>query len=390
MTNAAFIYDYVRTPFGRYGKSLATVRPDDLASFVVGEIVRRNSNLDTAQLGDIILGDANAAGEDNRNVARMAALLAGLPTSVSGVTVNRLCGSGMEAVIQASRAIETGDANLMIAGGVESMSRAPWVLQKPENGFPSMHETLHSTTLGWRMVNSQMDKRWTVSLGETAEILADMFKISRDEQDEFAVQSHAKAAAAWSAGVFENQIAIPSAVKISSDESVRADSNVQALAALKPAFRADGSVTAGNSSPLSDGAAALLISAENAELGTPIARIVSRAAVANDPNIFGIAPVEAANRALAKAGLTWADIDFVEINEAFASQALACMKLWTELDPSKVNVDGGAIAVGHPLGASGARIIGQLARKLQASGKRFGLAAICIGVGQGLAVILEN
>lgn len=390
MTNAAFIYDYVRTPFGRYGKSLATVRPDDLASFVVGEIVRRNSNLDTAQLGDIILGDANAAGEDNRNVARMAALLAGLPTSVSGVTVNRLCGSGMEAVIQASRAIETGDANLMIAGGVESMSRAPWVLQKPENGFPSMHETLHSTTLGWRMVNSQMDKRWTVSLGETAEILADMFKISRDEQDEFAVQSHAKAAAAWSAGVFENQIAIPSAVKISSDESVRADSNVQALAALKPAFRADGSVTAGNSSPLSDGAAALLISAENAELGTPIARIVSRAAVANDPNIFGIAPVEAANRALAKAGLTWADIDFVEINEAFASQALACMKLWTELDPSKVNVDGGAIAVGHPLGASGARIIGQLARKLQASGKRYGLAAICIGVGQGLAVILEN
>lgn len=390
MTNAAFIYDYVRTPFGRYGKSLATVRPDDLASFVVGEIVRRNSNLDTAQLGDIILGDANAAGEDNRNVARMAALLAGLPTSVSGVTVNRLCGSGMEAVIQASRAIETGDANLMIAGGVESMSRAPWVLQKPENGFPSMHETLHSTTLGWRMVNSQMDKRWTVSLGETAEILADMFKISRDEQDEFAVQSHAKAAAAWSAGVFENQIAIPSAVKISSDESVRADSNVQALAALKPAFRADGSVTAGNSSPLSDGAAALLISAENAELGTPIARIVSRAAVANDPNIFGIAPVEAANRALAKAGLTWADIDFVEINEAFASQALACMELWTELDPSKVNVDGGAIAVGHPLGASGARIIGQLARKLQASGKRFGLAAICIGVGQGLAVILEN
>lgn len=390
MTNAAFIYDYVRTPFGRYGKSLAAVRPDDLAGFVVGEIVRRNSNLDTAQLGDIILGDANAAGEDNRNVARMAALLAGLPTSVSGVTVNRLCGSGMEAIIQASRAIETGDAKLMIAGGVESMSRAPWVLQKPENGFPAMHETLHSTTLGWRMVNSHMDKRWTVSLGETAEILADMFKISRDEQDEFAVQSHAKAAAAWRAGVFENQIAIPSGVNMTSDESIRADSSVQALAGLKPAFRSDGSVTAGNSSPLSDGAVALLISAENSELGAPIARIVSRAAVANDPNIFGIAPVEAANQALAKAGLTWAEIDFVEINEAFASQALACMKLWTELDPSKVNVDGGAIAVGHPLGASGARIIGQLARKLQSSGKRYGLAAICIGVGQGLAVVLEN
>jgi acetyl-CoA acetyltransferase family protein len=296
----------------------------------------------------------------------------------------------MEAVIQASRAIETKDAKVIIAGGVESMSRAPWVLQKPENGFPSQHETLHSTTLGWRMINSQMDKRWTVSLGETAEILADMFKISRDEQDEFAVASHAKASAAWSAGIFANQIAIPAGVKLESDESIRADSTVQGLSNLKPAFRTEGTVTAGNSSPLSDGAAALLISEENSKLGTPIARIVSRAAVANDPNIFGIAPVEAANQALAKAGLTWADIDFVEINEAFASQALACMKLWPELDPAKVNVDGGAIAIGHPLGASGARIIGQLARKLEATGKRYGLAAICIGVGQGLAVILER
>lgn len=390
MTNAAFIYDFVRTPFGRYGKSLAATRPDDLAGFVVGQIATRNTGLEISEVGDVILGDANAAGEDNRNVARMAALLAGMPTSVSGVTVNRLCGSGMEAVIQASRAVETKDAKVVIAGGVESMSRAPWVLQKPENGFPSQHETLHSTTLGWRMINSQMDKRWTVSLGETAEILADMFKISRDEQDEFAVASHAKASAAWSSGTFANQIAIPVGVKLETDESIRADSTVEGLSNLKPAFRTEGTVTAGNSSPLSDGAAALLISEENSKLGTPIARIVSRAAVANDPNIFGIAPVEAANQALIKAGLTWKDIDFVEINEAFASQALACIKLWPELDPAKVNVDGGAIAIGHPLGASGARIIGQLARKLESTGKRYGLAAICIGVGQGLAVILER
>jgi len=390
MSNSAYIYDYVRTPFGRYGKSLASVRPDDLAGFAVGQIAARNSALDLSCVGDVILGDANAAGEDNRNVARMAALLAGMPTSVSGSTVNRLCGSGMEAVIQASRAIETGDAEVIIAGGVESMSRAPWVLQKPENGFPSKHETLHSTTLGWRMVNPNMDERWTISLGETAEILADMFQISRDEQDEFAVRSHSKAAAAWEAGIFDNQIATPEAVKISSDENIRADASKEGLAGLKPAFRKDGSVTAGNSSPLSDGAAALLISAENSALGQPIARIVSRAAAANDPNIFGIAPVEAANRALARAGLTWADMDFVEINEAFASQALACLRLWPELDPEIVNVDGGAISIGHPLGASGARIIGQLARKLEATGKRYGLAAICIGVGQGLAVVLER
>lgn len=390
MSNSAYIYDYVRTPFGRYGKALASVRPDDLAGFAVGQIAARNSALDLSCVGDVILGDANAAGEDNRNVARMAALLAGMPTSVSGSTVNRLCGSGMEAVIQASRAIETGDAEVIIAGGVESMSRAPWVLQKPENGFPSKHETLHSTTLGWRMVNPNMDERWTISLGETAEILADMFQISRDEQDEFAVRSHSKAAAAWEAGIFDNQIATPEAVKISSDENIRADASKEGLAGLKPAFRKDGSVTAGNSSPLSDGAAALLISAENSALGQPIARIVSRAAAANDPNIFGIAPVEAANRALARAGLTWGDMDFVEINEAFASQALACLRLWPELDPEIVNVDGGAISIGHPLGASGARIIGQLARKLEATGKRYGLAAICIGVGQGLAIVLER
>lgn len=390
MTSSAFIYDFVRTPFGRYGKSMAGFRPDDLAGFVVRELVNRNSNVDPSTIDDIILGDANGAGEDNRNVARMAALLAGLPTSIPGTTVNRLCGSGMEAVIQSSRAIETGDASVMIAGGVESMSRAPWVLQKPEAGYPAKHETLHSTTLGWRMINKAMDSRWTISLGDTAEILADQYGISRDDQDEFAERSHKLAAAAWVRGEFENQIVSPESLELSRDESIRDDTTAASLANLKPAFRPTGSVTAGNSSPLSDGAAALLIAGENAGLGAPVARIVSRAVSANNPDVFGIAPVDAANRALSRAGLTWQDIDFVEINEAFASQALACVKLWPELDPQKVNVDGGAIAMGHPLGASGARIIGQLARKLQKENKRYGLAAICIGVGQGLAVVIER
>lgn len=390
MGKTAYIYDYVRTPFGRYGKSLAGIRPDDLAAFAVKKIVDRNPALNHEAIADVILGDANAAGEDNRNVARMAALLAGLPTSVSGVTVNRLCGSGLEAIMQSSRQIETGDAVVVIAGGVESMSRAPWVLLKPEGAYPAGHETLHSTTLGWRMVNANMDKRWTVSLGETAEILADMFSISRDQQDEFAERSHRLADHAWNSGTFANQVVIPEGVKLERDESIRADTTVESLSKLKTAFRENGTVTAGNASPLSDGSAALLIGSENAGLGEPIARIVSRATAANDPNIFGIAPVEAANRALARAGLTWADIDFVEINEAFASQVLACLHLSPELDPAKVNVDGGAIAIGHPLGASGARIVGQLANKLKQTGKRYGLAAICIGVGQGLAVVIER
>jgi len=390
MTTSAFIYDFVRTPFGRYGKTLAESRPDDLAGLVVGEIARRNPGLDVARVEDIFLGDANAAGEDNRNVARMAALLAGFPTSIPGVTINRLCGSGMEATIQASRAIETGDAEVLISGGVESMTRAPWVMLKPKSGFPAGNETLHSTTLGWRMVNPSMDKRWTISLGETAEILADRYGISRDEQDAFAARSHARAAAAWAGGTFANQIVQVAGAELATDESLRADTTVEGLANLKPAFRTDGSVTAGNSSPLSDGAAALLIAGEKAGLGEPLARIVSRGVAANDPDVFGIAPVEAANIALARAGKTWADVDFVEINEAFASQAIACVKLWDGLDPEKVNVDGGAIALGHPLGASGARIIGQLARKLEANGGGVGVAAICIGVGQGLAVVLER
>jgi acetyl-CoA acetyltransferase family protein len=386
-----FIYDYVRTPFGRYGKGLSGHRPDDLGALVLAEIVRRNPQLDVAQIDDVFFGAANQAGEDNRNVARMSSLLAGYPTSIPGVTVNRLCGSSMEATIQASRAIVAGDVTIAIAGGVEAMSRAPWILLKPETPFPAGNETLHSSTLGWRIVNKKMDPRWTISNGASAEILAERFNISRDAQDAFAARSHRLAAQSWKDGFFANQIVQVEGSELAQDENIRGDANVAALGALKPAFIATGgTVTAGNSSPLSDGASALLIGNESAGLGDPIARIVSRAVSANDPDIFGISPVDAANQALARAGKSWGDVDFVEINEAFAAQALSCVTLWEGLDPEKVNVDGGAIAIGHPLGASGARIIGQLARRLEANGGGVGVAAICIGVGQGLAVVLER
>jgi acetyl-CoA acetyltransferase family protein len=387
----SFVYDAIRTPFGRFGKALAGVRPDDLAAHIVRSVLERHPEIDPTLVDDVILGDANGAGEDNRNVARMAALLAGLPTSVTGATVNRLCGSSLEAVIQASRAIEAGDADLVIAGGVESMSRAPWVLLKPSRPYPAGHETLHSSTLGWRMVNPKMPKQWTVSLGETAEILAERYEISREEQDAFALASHLKADAAWNAGIYDGEVVPVPGVNLIRDEGIRPDSTITALASLKPAFRPDGSVTAGNSSPLNDGAAALIIGGEHAPLtGDPLARIVSRAVAGVDPDVFGIAPVEAANRALARAGKTWAQVDVVELNEAFASQSLACLKLWPELDPAKVNIHGGAIAMGHPLGASGGRIVGHLAHELERRGGGIGVAAICIGVGQGLAVVLER
>ncbi len=387
---AAVIYDAVRTPFGRIGKALAGIRPDDLAASTLRALVDRHPDLDPARIEDVILGDANQAGEDNRNVARMAALLAGLPTSVPGVTVNRLCGSSVESVIQASRAIEAGDAALMIAGGVESMSRAPWVVQKPSRAYPVGHEQMHSTTLGWRMTNPRMDGRWTVALGETAEILAERFAISREEQDAFAVRSHQRAAAAWDAGRYDAEIVPVPGVDLARDEGIRPDSTMDALAGLSPVFRSEGgTVTAGNSSPLNDGASMLLIGSEGALDAEPLARITGRGTAGNDPDVFGIAPVEAANRALARAGRTWADVDLVELNEAFAAQSLACLRLWTELDPERVNVDGGAIALGHPLGASGGRIIGHLAHALRARGGGIGVAAICIGVGQGLAVVVE-
>lgn len=386
---ASFVYDAVRTPFGRHGKALAGVRPDDLAAANLQALLARHPNLDPARIDDVILGDANQAGEDNRNVARFAALLAGLPTTVTGVTVNRLCGSSVESVIQASRAVESGDAELLIAGGVESMSRAPWVMLKPDRPYAAGSEVMHSTTLGWRMTNPRLRADWTISNGQTAELLAERYRISREEQDEFAVRSHRLAATAWDAGLYPEVIPVPG-TGLDRDEGVRPDASAESLATLKPAFRDGGSVTAGNSSPLNDGASMLLVGGENALDTEPLARITGRGSFGNDPDTFGVAPVEAANRALARAGKTWADVDLVELNEAFAVQSLACLRLWPELDPERVNVHGGAIAIGHPLGASGGRIIGHLAHELKRRGGGVGVAAICIGVGQGLAVVLER
>jgi acetyl-CoA acyltransferase len=388
----SFILDAARSPFGKLGKGLAGIRPDDLAADVMASLMARHPDIDPGTLDDIILGDANQAGEDNRNVARMAGLLAGFPTSVPGVTVNRLCSSGLESVVQASRAIESGDQSLVLAGGVESMSRAPWVVQKPERGFPATNQTLWSSTLGWRMTNPKMDPRWTIQNGESAEILANRFNISREAQDEFAARSHRLAGDAWEAGVFEPEIVTLQGSELSIDEGIRRDTTVETLAGLKPVFAAErGTVTAGNSSQLSDGAAMVLLGGEKEAARTePLCRIVSRAVVGNDPDIFGVAPVEAANIALERAGKTWADVDIVELNEAFASQSLACLAGWPDLDPEKVNIHGGAIAIGHPLGASGARILGHLAHELARRGSGVGVAAICIGVGQGLAVVVER
>jgi acetyl-CoA acyltransferase len=396
MSNAVFVLDAVRTPVGRYGGALAGVRPDDLAAHVVRGLVERVQEIDPVEIDDVYFGDANAAGEDNRNVARMAVLLAGLPTSIPGATVNRLCGSGMEAVIEASRAIALGDASICVAGGVESMTRAPWVLLKPEDGFPRGHETMYSTTLGWRMVNPRMPERWTVSLGEGAEILADMFEVSRGEQDEFALRSHQRAAAAWDAGRFDDEV-LPytrdGETLLARDESVRPGTTLEKLAALKPAFRRNGTVTAGNSSPLNDGAAALLLCDEETLRRTgrePLARVVSRATSAVEPHLYGIGPVEAAHRALQRAGTAWGDLAAVELNEAFAAQSLACLRQWPELDPEIVNPNGGAIALGHPLGCSGARLLTTLAHDLRRRGSGTGMAAMCIGVGQGIATVVAR
>jgi acetyl-CoA acetyltransferase family protein len=388
-----FIADAVRTPIGRYNGAFASVRPDDLAAIAVRELVARNDSLDPGRIDDVIFGDANAAGEDNRNVARMATLLAGLPVSIPGATVNRLCGSGMEAVIDANREIAVGDASICIAGGVESMTRAPWVLLKPEGAFQRDHQQLWSTTLGWRMTNPAMPGEWTVSLGEGAEILADRYSISRDSQDEFALRSHQRAAAAWGSGTFNDEIAPVPDVELDRDESVRADTTIEKLAKLRPVFRPEGTVTAGNSSPLNDGSSALLLADEgglNAIGAKPLARIASRSVSAVEPHLFGIGPVEAAENALKRAGITWSDLSAVELNEAFAAQSLACLAEWTDLDPDIVNPLGGAIAIGHPLGCSGARLLTTLAWHLHRAGGGWGLATMCIGVGQGIAVVLEG
>jgi acetyl-CoA acetyltransferase family protein len=384
----AFIYAGLRTPFGRYAGSLAGSRPDDLAAAVVRGVVERAPNLDPADVDDVILGCANGAGEDNRNVGRMAVLLAGLPVSVPGVTVNRLCGSSLQAAMDASRLVESGDASVVVAGGVESMTRAPWVLPKPAKGFPVGHETLVSTTLGWRLVNPRMPEEFTASLGECNEQLADELGIGRDRQDAFAVVSHQRAARAWADGFYDDLV-LP-VEGLERDEGIRPDASAETLAGLKPAFRPDGTITAGNASPLNDGAAALLVGAEDVDLGlAPLARLAGRGSSALEPQRFGIAPVEAADRALAAAGIGWSDVGAVELNEAFAVQSLACLDAW-KVDPDIVNTRGGAIAIGHPLGASGARVVGTLAKVLIERRERWGVAAICIGVGQGLAVVLEN
>jgi acetyl-CoA acetyltransferase family protein len=385
----SYIYDAVRTPFGRYGKGLAGVRPDDLAAVVMRAIVDRNG-VDPAALDDVIFGDANQAGEDNRDVARFGALLAGFPSSVPGVTVNRLCGSSVEAVIQASRSIEAGDNSLILAGGVESMSRAPFVLEKATKPFPSGNQQLWNTSIGWRMVNPKLRADWTISNGESADKLAEIYHISREAQDQFAVRSHRLAAAAWDGGMYDTEIVQVEGSELPRDEGIRADSTVETLASLKPAFNRVGTVTAGNSSPINDGASAVLVGGEGVLGAEPLARVAGRGVFGNDPDVFGIAPVEAANRALKRADRTWADVDFVELNEAFASQSLACLRLWTELDPETVNIHGGAIAIGHPLGASGGRIIGHAAHELKRRSRGVAVAAICIGVGQGLAIVLER
>ena len=386
------MYASARTPFGRYGGALAGSRPDDLAAIALNGVLDKAPALDPAQVEDVVWGCANQAGEDNRNVGRMAVLLAGLPTSVPASTVNRLCGSSLEAAILASRTVDAGDADIVVAGGVESMTRAPWVLPKPEKAFPAGNATAVSTTLGWRLVNPNMPEAWTASLGECNEQLATRFGISRERQDEFAAGSHERAAQAWADGFYDDLVVPVEGVDLARDESIREGSTVEKLAGLQPAFRSDGSITAGNASPLNDGAAAVLIGSESAAeaLGlAPMARIAGRGVHALDPQDFGIAPVEAANQAVARAGISWDDIAAVELNEAFAVQSLACVDEW-KIDPAIVNAKGGAIAIGHPLGASGARVVGTLAKRLAESGDRWGVAAICIGVGQGLALVLEN
>jgi acetyl-CoA acetyltransferase family protein len=392
VTEPVYIVDAVRTPVGRIGGALAHVRPDDLGATAVRALMSRVDGLDPEAIDDVHFGNGNGAGEENRNVARMIALLAGLPTSVPGVTENRLCGSGLEAVAAASRAIAAGDAELCIAGGVESMSRAPWVVAKPERGYERGDRTMVSTTLGWRLVNPQMPDQWTVSLGEGAEILAERYEISRAVQDGFALRSQQRAAEAWRHGRFTGEVVPVPGAPLERDESVR-DTTLDGLARLRPVFRPGGTVTAGNASPMNDGAAALLLAGEAAagRLGRdPMARVAARATSGIDPQLYGLGPVEAARRALDRAGIGWGELAVVELNEAFAAQALACLAEWPDLDRAIVNPNGGAIALGHPIGCSGARIMTTLVHELARRGGGWGLAAMCIGVGQGIAVVVES
>jgi 3-oxoadipyl-CoA thiolase len=395
----AVIVSTARTPMGRYGGQLREVRPDDLAAVVIREAVDR-AGVRPEDVDDVVIGCANQAGEDNRNVARMGLLLAGFPVEVPGQTVNRLCGSGMQATVAAAREIQAGGAEVMVAGGVESMSRAPWVMPKPDAGFPRGPQTVYDTALGWRLVNPRMAELYgTLQLGETAERVAAKYEVDRASQDEFANRSHQRAVAAQRSGVLAGEI-VPIQVpkrkgdplELTADEGPREDSSVESLARLRPAFQKDGTVTAGNASPLNDGAAALvLMSAAEAERrgARPLARLVASAAAGVHPDYMGIGPVPATLKALEKAGLTVDDLGLVELNEAFASQSVACVRL-LGLDEELVNVNGGAIALGHPLGCSGARLVATLVREMDRRQVRHGLATMCIGVGQGISTIWER
>jgi 3-oxoadipyl-CoA thiolase len=409
MTRSVYIVGAVRTPIGRYGGALAEVRPDDLAATAIAALVAR-TGVDPAALDDVLLGCANQAGEDNRNVARMAALLAGLPVTVPGATVNRLCASGMQAVIDGARAIALGEADLVIAGGVESMSRAPLVMPKPREGFPRGDVTMHDTTLGWRFINPRLQAMWgTDAMGETAENVAEKFRLSREAQDAFALRSQQRYAAARAAGRFADElvpveVAGPKAKArgvgpavgkfVDVDEHPRPETTLADLARLRPAFRPNGTVTAGNASGINDGAAALLLASDEGlrRLGggsEPMARYVGSAAAGVEPALMGTGPIPATRKLLARLGLKAADLDLAELNEAFAAQVLPCISE-LDLDPERVNVNGGAIAVGHPLGCSGARLLTTLVHELRRRGGRRGLASMCVGVGQGVSVIVER
>jgi 3-oxoadipyl-CoA thiolase len=384
-----WVIDAVRTPIGRYNGALATVRPDDLAAAAIRTLIER-TRIDVSAIEDVYFGAANQSGEDNRNVARMASLLAGLPVEVPGVTLNRLCGSSLQAINSAAQAIAFGEGDVMIAGGVESMTRAPYVMPKSDTTF-GRKQQLYDTVLGWRMTNSKMPKEWTISLGETAEIVAERYGITREEQDRFAYESQMKAKAAAARGAFADEIVpLP---ELSADEHPRADSTLEALGKLKPAFKTNGTVTAGNSSGINDGAAALLlVEAETARslgLSQPLARVVACASAGVAPDVMGLGPIPAVRKALDRAGVGIPDLDLVEINEAFAAQSIACMRD-LGFDPDKTNVNGGAIALGHPLGASGARIATTLLHELRRRGGRYALATMCIGVGQGIATLFER
>ncbi len=396
----ALIVDGVRTPFGRHGGALAPVRPDDLAALVLRAILER-TGVPAADVEDVVLGCANQAGEDNRNVARMAALLAGYPEAVGGATVNRLCGSGMEAVAAAARALKLGEADVYVAGGVESMSRAPFVMPKPSRAYPTGPVELADTTLGWRLVNPRMEALGhTDALGITAEHLAAEHGIAREEQDRFALRSHAKAVAATDAGRLAGELVavdVPGrreTTTVTADEGPRRDGSLDALARLRPAFKPDGTVTAGNSSTLNDGAGALLLASPDyarAHGLEPLVRVRSIATAGVPPRIMGIGPVPAAAKALERAGLTLADMDLVEVNEAFAAQVLAVLRVWgLDAEDERLNVNGGAVALGHPLGASGARIVATTAHELVRRDAQLALVSMCIGVGQGIALVLER